>query len=144
MQRYAQVLFATLLLCGCAAPFGPAPDPVATQVAIEQAAAATLTALAPTPTASPTPTAMPSSTPTAPPTLSPTPTATPTQTPTPTATVLPHEQLESGLRDQSIGNYVASILAYSGLLAEDPTPGQARQAQYHLAQSYLEEGEYIA
>ena len=138
MQRFVALVLALALLAGCAMPFAPTPDPVATQVAIEEAAAATLTARAPTPTASPTPTATPSPTPTA------TPTPSPTPTPTPTPTVQPNELLESASRSQSDGNYVASILAYSSLLAKDTTPGQAREAQYRLAESYFQEGEYVA
>jgi soluble lytic murein transglycosylase len=103
-----------------------------------------MTAEAPTLTPTPTSTATPSSTPTPTPSPSPTPTSTPTQTPTPTPTVQPNVQLETALHDQANGNYAQSLLSYSDLLGDELTPGQARQARYHLAESYMLEGEYIA
>jgi soluble lytic murein transglycosylase len=39
---------------------------------------------------------------------------------------------------------VEAILAYSHLLDADPTEGQAREAQYQLARSYLLDGEFAA
>ena len=144
MKRYLALAFALLLLAGCGAEPTPTPDLVSTQVAVEKAAAATLTAEAPTPTSTPTFTPTPSPTPTPTPSPSPTPTPTPTQTPTPTPTVLPSEQLEAAARHQANGNYVQSILSYSDVLDDGPTPGQARQAHYRLAESYLLEGENVA
>lgn len=137
MKRYFALIFLVLLIA-CGGEPTPTPDPVSTQVAVVRAAAATLTAEAPTPTPTPTSTATPTPSP------SPTATSTPTQTPTPTPTVLPNEQLEAASNSQADGNYVESILAYSNLLDDEPTAGQARQAHYHLAQSYLLEGEYVA
>jgi soluble lytic murein transglycosylase len=138
------LVFALCLLVGCGASPTPTPDLVATEVAVGRAAAATMTAEAPTLTPTPTSTATPSSTPTPTPSPSPTSTSTPTQTPTPTPTVQPNVQLETALRNQANGNYVQSILSYSDLLDDELTSGQARQARYHLAESYLQEGEYIA
>jgi soluble lytic murein transglycosylase len=138
MNRYLALAFVLLLLVACGGEPTPTPDPVSTQVAVEKAAAATLTAAAPTPTPTSTPTATPSPSP------SPTPTSTPTQTPTPTPTVPPNEQLEDASRSQTNGDYVESILSYFDLLGDEPTAGQARQAHYHLAESYLLGGEYVA
>ena len=130
------LIMAGVALLGCATE--PTPDPVATQVAVEQAAAATLTAVAPTHT--PTPTWTP--TPTATPTFTPTPT--PTQTPTPTPTVQPHELLDQATRDQANGYYVQSIQAYNDLLDQEPSPDQAREALYRLAEAYQFDGEHMA
>ena len=85
-----------LVLGACGTPVPAAPDLVATEVAVQRAAAATLTAEAPTPTrtATQTATATDTATPTATPTSAPTSTATATATtparptPTPTAELL--------------------------------------------------------
>jgi soluble lytic murein transglycosylase len=138
MSRYLAILFAVALLAGCGGDPTPTPDPVATQVAVEQAVAATLTAAAPTLTPTPPPTATPMPTPTS------TPTPTPTITPTPTATLLPNDELESATQNQVAGNYVESILSFSNLLDEELTEAQARETQYRLAESYQLEGEYIS
>jgi soluble lytic murein transglycosylase len=136
VKRMLILVVAVGVLAGCGG--SPTPDLVATQVAVNQAAAATLTAAAPTPT--PTPSLTPT------PTASPTPTITPTptQTPTPTPTLLPNEELHTASRNQTNGNYVESILAYSGVLDDELTPDQVREAYYRLAESYLQAGEYVA
>ncbi|MGD9047730.1 MAG: outer membrane protein assembly factor BamD, partial [Anaerolineae bacterium] len=144
MNRHVALVFLVLLLTGCGGANTPKPDLVSTQVAVEQAAAATLTAQAPTPTATPTSTATPTVTPTLTPSPSPTSTPTPTETPTPTPTLPPNEELETASKSRSEGNYVEAILAYSHLLDGDPTEGQAREAQYQLAKSYLLDGEFAA
>jgi soluble lytic murein transglycosylase len=76
----------------------------------------------------------------------PTDTATPTLPPTatPTPTPQPSARLEEALRHQSNGNYALAILTFQALLGSDPTPDEARQAYYHLAESYLLDGEYVA
>lgn len=84
-------------LAGCGGVPAPTPDAVATQIAVEEAAHATMTARAPTatylptdtpvPTATSTATSLPTSTQTA--TNSPTPYPTQTPTPTPTPTIVP-------------------------------------------------------
>jgi hypothetical protein len=82
MNRYRNqicFLLVVLALAACGSPPTPTPDLVATQVAVEEAAQATLTAKAPTATLEPTDTSTPT------PTLTPTETSTPTTTPLPTA-----------------------------------------------------------
>ena len=93
-QQMMGLAFATLLLVGgCVPAATPTPDRVATGVAGAKAAAATLTAEAPTATAmhtnTPAPTEMPTNTPTPTSTLMPTPTSTTTPTHTPTNTPTP-------------------------------------------------------
>lgn len=106
-HHIALALVLALALTACGGPPTPTPDLVGTQVAVGRAAAATLTAEAPTatltsmpsntpePTATPTATRTPTSTPTATVTETPTRTSTPTATrtptsiPTPTATQTP-------------------------------------------------------
>ncbi len=84
MKRLLVLLLALGLLAGCGAEPTPAPDLVATQVAVMEAAAATLTAGAPTATAT-TPTLAPTETPGPADTDTPVPTVSPTA-PLPTAT----------------------------------------------------------
>jgi hypothetical protein len=92
MRRSVVLALALCVLAACGGEPTPTPDLVATQVAVEKAAAATLTAEAPTPTNTPTNTPTPTSTltPTATPTptdtSTPIPTDTPTHTPSPTRT----------------------------------------------------------
>ena len=89
MKKIAFLVLIVWLIAGCGAAPTPTPDLVATQVAVMEAAAATLTAAAPTaaPTLTPAPTATPTSTP--PPTDTPSQTLTPTTPPLPTATHRP-------------------------------------------------------
>ncbi len=86
MKRFACLTLAVWLVAGCGATLTPAPDLVATQVAVMGAAAATLTADAPTaaPTLAHTPTTAPAIEPTM--TPLPTPSALPTAMRTPRAT----------------------------------------------------------
>jgi len=92
MKAYAILPVLVFALVGCGGPATQSPDLVATQIAVEEAAHATMTARAPTvsPTPRATDTPEPTSTPTATPTATNTQTATrtplPTETPTPTAT----------------------------------------------------------
>jgi hypothetical protein len=79
MARYMVLLLLMYLLVGCGGQPTPAPNLVATQVAVEKAAAATLTAEVPTATSTPMATDMPSATPTQ--TPSPAPTSSPTPRP---------------------------------------------------------------
>lgn len=94
MRRLWIILLLLCLVVACGAEATPTPDLVATQIAVEEAAHATMTAraLAPTYTALPVPTET-SVPPTAPPTLAPTstdaPTIPPTLTNTPTQVVPP-------------------------------------------------------
>jgi soluble lytic murein transglycosylase len=138
-----------MLLVGCAdAP--PTPTPIALAPATatpDLTATSTLTLaprLTPTPTqtftASPSP--KPSSTPS--PTNTPTPTPSPTPTLTPSPTPQPSIQLETARRHQTNGDYGQAITAYLALLDDMPTPDQAREAYYHLAESYLLNREYAA
>jgi len=78
-----------LVLAACAGDPTPTPDPVATQVAIERAVAATLTAKVPTATNTPADTATPAATETLTPTETPTPTPPPSPTPTPSPSPAP-------------------------------------------------------
>jgi hypothetical protein len=80
LKRIAALLMGLWLVVGCGAEPTPTPDLVATQVAVMQSAAATLTSGAPTLVV----TVAPTQTDTA--TVAPTSTPTPTQTPAPTAT----------------------------------------------------------
>jgi uncharacterized protein YgiM (DUF1202 family) len=96
-KRSLAILVLVLVMASCRATPAPTPTPdaVATEVALQQAVAATLTALAPVPTLSPgdTPTVpLPTDTPTAPPpssTPAPPPPATSTEAPTPAPTRTP-------------------------------------------------------
>ncbi|MGC9333230.1 MAG: tetratricopeptide repeat protein [Anaerolineae bacterium] len=92
--------------------------------------AADTATLSPTPSHTPTPSRTPTLTPT------PTPTFTPSSTPEPSA------QLEKGLRHQVNGEYDLAIAAFLDLLADSPTVGQARQAHYGLAETYLLDQQY--
>lgn len=93
MKRILVLAFALGLVVGCRPARTPTPDLVATQVAIMQSAAATLTAGAPTlaPTASPTEVDTATATATVAPTSAPTvaPTSTPTAAPTTTTVLQP-------------------------------------------------------
>jgi hypothetical protein len=88
VRSYVGLVLVLCLLGGCGGEVIPETDPVATQVAVMEAAAATLTAKAPTSTATVLPTAMPTATalPTATSTVAPTPTVVPTLTPLPSPT----------------------------------------------------------
>jgi hypothetical protein len=108
MTRWFALVFSLVVLVGCGGPPTPTPDLVATQVAVEKAAAATLTAevpaekhaptatailavtFAPQPTDTPRPTDTPSPTSAPEPTSTPIPTSTPepAQTPLPLGTVV--------------------------------------------------------
>lgn len=85
MKRILMLLVSTWLVVGCGPEPTPTPDLVATQVAVMESAAATLTAGAPTQSPTLVPTA--ADTATALPTVAATPTL--TQTPLPTATPVP-------------------------------------------------------
>ena len=84
-----------------------------------------------------------------PPTWTPTPpatrTATPTSTltPTPSPTPEPSVQLEAGQRHQFNGDYEQAVASYLGVLSDGPTEEQARQARYHLAETYSLMQEYV-
>jgi hypothetical protein len=77
------------LLAACGGEPSPTPDLVATQIAVELAAGATMTAWTPTVTSTPEPTE------TAAPTDTPTPTPVPSKTPTPRPTVTPPPHIEA-------------------------------------------------
>lgn len=99
MKNFLIGLAAICILTGCGGDPTPTPDLVSTQVAVEKAAAATLTAEAPTATSTPAPTDVPTSTPEAThtptvpatdtPTATPTPEPTSTPTPTPATVMIP-------------------------------------------------------
>lgn len=96
MARYLCLALVLTVIAACGAPPSPTPDTVATQVAVQRAAAATLTAEAPvatspSPTAANTSTPAPSNTPTtvATSTVVPTDVPAPTKTAKPTATTSP-------------------------------------------------------
>ncbi len=144
MKRIFAFVFVLFLLFACDGQPTPTPDIVATEAAVQRAAAATLTAEAPTSTPTPSSTVTPAPTLTPTPSPTPSPTLTPTQTPTPTSTVQPHVQLEAASRSQVSGDYVESILAYSDLLDdEEAMADQVCEARYRLAEAYLHEGEYV-
>lgn len=140
-----------VLLAGCAdAPPTPTPIlPTGGSVAQELAEVPTL-ALTPAPEPALTNTVRPALSPTSTPTPSPTstptpsPTTTPTPTLTPSPTSQPSAQLEAAQRHQTNGDYGLAIAAHLALLGDDPMPDQARQARYHLAESYLLDGQYAA
>ncbi len=67
----------------------------------------------------------------------------PTLTLTPSPTPEPSAQLEMGQRHQFNGNYEEAIAAYLGVLGDGPTDAQARQARYHLAESYFLKQDYV-
>jgi hypothetical protein len=85
MKRVLLLFCILVLLVGCGSEPTPTPDLVATQVAVMEAAAATLTAAAPSATATATPTQVPTEAPSATSTDTPFPTVPPTAPP-PTAT----------------------------------------------------------
>jgi hypothetical protein len=113
--RRSAIILVLCLLVGCGAPPTATPDLVATQVAVEKAAAATLTAEAPPtvaqvvtntpqPTSTPSPTSIPTATPspsatwTSTPTATWTPSPTSTWTPSPTATIEPYDTWKKSAR----------------------------------------------
>jgi len=99
-------LFLTLvlgLLAACGGEPSPTPDLVATQIAVEIAAHATMTAMVPTATSTPEPTE------TATATNTPTPTPVPTSTPTPGPTVTPPPAIEA-----------EEYAVYSALIEQNP------------------------
>jgi hypothetical protein len=108
MKRFVVSAVLLWILAGCGGPATPTPDVVATQIAVEEAAHATMTARAPaatqTPTTTPSPTytTIPTKTPTPRPTNTPVPTRTPsptaTWTPSPTPTVEPYETWKQSAR----------------------------------------------
>ena len=124
------VLGAGSILVGCAnAPPTPAPiEPAATSVGLEVSPSIEEPSTASLPT--PTPTLMPSPSPTS--TSTPLPTLPPTPSPTPE----PSAQLESAARHKFNGDYDQAIIDYQGVLDDAPTDEQARQARYHLAETY--------
>jgi hypothetical protein len=91
VRSYVGPFLVLCLLVGCGGEVTPETDPVATQVAVMEAAAATLTAKAPTSTATVLPSATPTATalPTATSTATPIPTVIPTSTPLPSPTAPP-------------------------------------------------------
>jgi hypothetical protein len=97
MKHLLALLCVILVLAACGAEPAPTPDLVATQIAVEEAAHATMTARAPIPsetsgsieTETPTETPRPSETPKPTSTPKPTNTPKPTSTPQPTSTPLP-------------------------------------------------------
>jgi hypothetical protein len=103
------------LLAACVSVPASTPDLVATQVAVERAAAATITAEAPTPTSTlaSTPTHTPTSTPTPTPTSTSTPTDTPTPMPTPTMDL-------SHVDGLTLEEYGRAIEQVSGTLRNEP------------------------
>jgi soluble lytic murein transglycosylase len=141
------ILGAGLILAGCAnAPPTPTPlAPMATEVAADMATSPSATdttdpALQSAPTLAPTlpPTVTPNPSPTSTPTLP------PTQTPTPSPTPEPSVQLKAGQRHQHNGDYEQAIAEYLGVLSDRPTEEQARQARYHLAETYSLSQDYVA
>lgn len=130
-----------VILAGCAdAP----PTPTSMLPLATTAVQEVVQEPAPTRTREPTVTLPPTRTPTLPPTLTPTPSPTSTPTLTPSPTPEPSAQLEAARRHQTNGAYDQAITAYQALLDDDPTPDQARQAHYHLAESYLLNREHAA
>ncbi|MFN2225108.1 MAG: tetratricopeptide repeat protein, partial [Anaerolineae bacterium] len=137
------------LLVGCADP-PPTPRPAEptarpTEVAPTAAADAGVDTPpevepSPTPTATRTPT--PSQTPTPSPT--PTDTPTPTLTPTPSPTAPPSAQLVQAREYQEHGDYAAAIELYRALAEEGAQSPHAREARYHLAETYLLSRDYGA
>jgi len=96
--------------------------------------------LSATPAGTATPTATATPRPTPRPTFTPKTKATATTTPT----RQPSAQLATALRYQTNGEYGSAIVAYREVLADDPTPAQAREARYHLAETLLLNREYLA
>jgi hypothetical protein len=130
MKRIFVLLCLAVLLAGCSRAPAPTPDLVATQVAVMEAAAATLTARAPAPTSAASPTAPPAATATATaaPTQPPLPTAAPTATrrpaPTATATQSPPPVGPSQGKYAVVGVYSGDILnVRAGPGADQPVVG---------------------
>jgi len=107
MKRFMALILVVCFLGACGAEPTPTPDLVATQIAVEEAAHATMTARAPiyTSTPEPTDTSSPTSTPS--PTSSPTPSDTPT--PRPTRTAIPTDD-SSAAFEEYIDDVVHELL----------------------------------
>ncbi len=136
----ALVGWAGLVGCAEAPPTPTAALPTAVKIpsvaAVPTRVATLVPEATPTATATPSPTLTPSPSPTA--------TPTPTWTPTPSPTPLPSVQLQAALRHQTNGDYDQAIADYLALLDDGPTPEQAREARYHLAECYLLNRDYVA
>jgi len=85
--------------------------------------------LQPTPTATPLPSATPTSV------VSPTATTEPTATATPILAA--DEALDAALRHQRNGDYAAAVGVYSAILSGYPDSTEARDALYHLGETYM-------
>ncbi|HSJ59165.1 MAG TPA: tetratricopeptide repeat protein, partial [Anaerolineae bacterium] len=157
-------VFITLLsvlvvwLVGCSeAPATPtplAPTEAVADIATTPAPADTATPLVPTRTLTPTVTDTPA------PTATPSPTGTPTRTPsstptftttsTATAGTTPGAQpdvsswLAAARQHQHNGRYDEAITAYRSVLDQSPPAEVQREAQFGLAESYLENRDYVA
>jgi hypothetical protein len=103
MGKYLILALVLCLLAACGGEPTPTPDLVATQIAVEIAARATMTAWTPTATSTPEPTE------TVAPTDTPTPTSVPSKTPTPRPTVTPPPQIEA-----------EEYAVYSDLIQQNP------------------------
>ena len=137
------------LLVGCAdPPPTPSPaEPTARPTVVAPTAAADAGVDTPPEVEpSPTPTATRTPTPSQTPTPSPTPTDTPTPTLTPTSspTAPPSAQLVQAREYQEHGDYAAAIELYRALAEEGAQSPHAREARYHLAETYLLSRDYGA
>lgn len=103
MRKYLGLALILCLLAACGRQPSPTPDLVATQIAVEIAAHATMTAMVPTATDAPEPTATPTAT------EPPTPTTVPSSTPTPGPTVTAPPSIEA-----------EEYAVYSALLQQNP------------------------
>ncbi|MBN1659905.1 MAG: transglycosylase SLT domain-containing protein [Anaerolineae bacterium] len=160
-QKHVRLVFIALLtllvvsLVGCgeapATPTGGGASAATTPVPTDTARPVIPTRT-PTPTATdtqaPTPTLSPTRTPTR--TPSPTPTATTTPTVTQSARTTPDAQLDvsswlAGARQyQHNGRYDEAIAAYQSALEQSALPEVVREAHFGLAESYLENRDYVA
>jgi soluble lytic murein transglycosylase len=82
--------------------------------------------------------------PTPPPAVPPTrvPAPIPSQSPSPTPAPQLSARLVDALRHQTNGDYEEAVIAYLVILENDPTPEEARQARFSLAESYLLNRDY--
>lgn len=127
MKRIVILLFAAWLMAGCGAEPTPVPDLVATQVAVMQSAAATLTAGAPTPVPTVVPTQAEPATaePTEVPSRTPTVVSTATQAPQPT-TRPPTTTPSPPATGPSVGTFAVVGVYSDDVLNVRSGPGVAR------------------
>jgi len=135
--RFVWLALLCAALAGCVGTLLPTPAPLASMTPEDTVVVAL--PLTPASPAAATLTPTPSSSPTA--HHTPTPTLTATPTPTPSPTLPPGALYEAALSEQSRGNYEEAIAGLESLLAEGSAAHEMRDAAYHLAALYAQQGD---